>query len=57
MSMFLLSSCGGGAKQPVQEAAATDSVKPFKVGNGVNVSHWLSQSDDRGEARANKNLF
>ena len=54
MSMFLLSSCGGGAKQPVQEATATDSVKSFKVGNGVNVSHWLSQSDDRGEARANK---
>ena len=26
----------------------------FKLGTGVNVSHWLSQSDRRGEERANQ---
>lgn len=28
--------------------------EPFEVKRGVNISHWLSQSDDRGDVRANK---
>jgi endoglucanase len=27
--------------------------KDFKINNGVNISHWLSQSNKRGEERAN----
>lgn len=27
------------------------SKEPFTIGKGVNISHWLSQSDARGEAR------
>lgn len=40
---LVMSSCGGGA---------TTTCDNFKLGNGVNVSHWLSQSEARGEARA-----
>lgn len=29
------------------------SKEPFTIGKGVNISHWLSQSDARGEARRN----
>ena len=28
--------------------------EPFEVKRGVNISHWLSQSSDRGDVRANK---
>ena len=28
-----------------------DGVNDFKIGRGTNVSHWLSQSEERGEAR------
>ena len=27
------------------------SKEPFTIGKGVNISHWLSQNDARGEAR------
>ena len=30
----------------------TDGVNNFKIQRGTNVSHWLSQSEERGEARA-----
>lgn len=52
---FLLASCGGGASNQAEKkegcCQVKDSVK-FKLGTGVNVSHWLSQSDRRGEERA-----
>ena len=45
-TMFLgMNSCGN--KQTKEENAATE----FKLGTGVNVSHWLSQSDLRGIER------
>ena len=28
--------------------------KPFELHRGINISHWLSQSGDRGEKRATK---
>ena len=28
--------------------------KEFEVKRGVNISHWLSQSEDRGKVRAKK---
>ena len=30
---------------------ATDGVNNFRIKRGTNLSHWLSQSDERGEAR------
>ena len=51
MAFLLLSSCGGNVKTAGQTSDA-DTLKPFKLGVGVNVSHWLSQSEQRGEARA-----
>ena len=30
----------------------SSEAKDFKINNGVNISHWLSQSDKRGEERA-----
>ena len=29
----------------------TDEVNNFRIQRGTNVSHWLSQSEERGEAR------
>ncbi len=53
---LLLASCGGGASsnQAEQKSDSTqvEQSGKFKLGNGVNVSHWLSQSDRRGEERA-----
>ena len=57
---LLTASCGGGSttSQPANNAAADTTAKTacanFKLGTGVNVSHWLSQSDNRGEERANQ---
>jgi endoglucanase len=57
---LLTASCGGGSttSQPANDAAADTTAKTacanFKLGTGVNVSHWLSQSDNRGEERANQ---
>ena len=35
------------------EAQSTDTVGQFVIRTGVNVSHWLSQSEKRGEERRN----
>ncbi len=43
---LMMSSCGGSNEETPKEG--------FFLGTGVNVSHWLSQSDSRGEARANQ---
>lgn len=34
-------------------AVSCTSKEPFTIGKGVNISHWLSQSDARGDARRN----
>ncbi|MCQ2607603.1 MAG: glycoside hydrolase family 5 protein [Bacteroidales bacterium] len=43
---FMMSSCGGSCDESAKDG--------FFLGTGVNVSHWLSQSESRGEARANQ---
>lgn len=51
-----LLSCNKPAEQKVQEPSEEPKCQyaTLKLRNGVNVSHWLSQSGDRGEVRANK---
>ena len=44
----LLVSCGNNKTTQKEQAEC----QGFKLGTGVNVSHWLSQSDRRGEERA-----
>ena len=34
-------------------AVSCTSKEPFTIGKGVNISHWLSQSDARGDVRRN----
>lgn len=46
-SAMLMSSCGNAPKQENQEQKVND----FKIKRGTNVSHWLSQSTERGEER------
>ena len=38
----------------VAMCAVRGEAKEFEVKRGVNISHWLSQSDDRGEVRVKK---
>lgn len=51
---FLMASCGGASNQTQTEKKndCCQMTEKFKLGTGVNVSHWLSQSDRRGEERA-----
>lgn len=48
-SAFLVGSCNSG-KETTSDADTT--INDFKIQRGTNLSHWLSQSDERGEARA-----
>jgi len=48
----LLASCGGSAKQAETKTEAPVE-NGFKIKRGTNVSHWLSQSQERGEERRN----
>ena len=43
VAAFLLISCGGENKE--------NNVNNFRIKRGTNISHWLSQSEQRGEAR------
>lgn len=51
-----LSSCGGSSTQQTTEPNQVQEAtyKTLKLQNGVNVSHWLSQSERRGAERANQ---
>ncbi|MBO4805283.1 MAG: cellulase family glycosylhydrolase [Paludibacteraceae bacterium] len=54
LASLVLTSCGGGAA-PTENHPECGNQAPstaFELGNGVNVSHWLSQSPIRGEERA-----
>ena len=43
MMMLALTAC--------TKKSETNEVNNFKIQRGTNVSHWLSQSEERGEAR------
>ncbi|MBR5374244.1 MAG: cellulase family glycosylhydrolase [Paludibacteraceae bacterium] len=51
-----LLSCNKPAEQKAQEPSEEPKCQyaTLNLHNGVNISHWLSQSGDRGEVRANK---
>ena len=54
--MLALTSCNKPADQKAQNTNE-ETKSPYatlSLHNGVNISHWLSQSGDRGEVRANK---
>ncbi|MCQ2218802.1 MAG: glycoside hydrolase family 5 protein [Paludibacteraceae bacterium] len=59
MASLMLASCGGGNNTNASQENHSECENKccqsalFELGNGVNVSHWLSQSDKRGEERAN----
>ena len=44
MTMLALTAC-------TSKSETNNGVNDFKIGRGTNVSHWLSQSEERGEAR------
>ena len=44
MTMLAMTAC-------TSKKETTDGVNNFKIERGTNVSHWLSQSEERGEAR------
>ncbi len=51
--MFLgMNSCGN-KQAKVDDEAQPSETTGFKLGTGVNVSHWLSQSESRGTEREN----
>ncbi len=44
-------SCSGNKAQTTDAAAEQSAENNFKIRRGTNLSHWLSQSEERGEAR------
>ena len=49
-AMCVAVSCTGSKPQPT-EPEAEQTTNNFKIKRGTNLSHWLSQSEERGEAR------
>lgn len=49
---MMMASCGGNSARQDQQAGAPVE-NGFKIKRGTNVSHWLSQSNERGEERRN----
>ena len=43
MTMLVMTACSTKSE--------TDGVNDFRIHRGTNLSHWLSQSEERGEAR------
>jgi endoglucanase len=48
-AMFLTTSCQNKSQEQAQDQAG--QVNNFRIKRGTNISHWLSQSEQRGEAR------
>ena len=48
-AMFATTSCQNKSQNQNQDQAGT--VNNFRIKRGTNISHWLSQSEQRGEAR------
>ena len=48
-ALFLTTSCQNKSQNQTQNE--TGQVNNFRIKRGTNVSHWLSQSEQRGEAR------
>ena len=48
-AMFVTTSCQN--KNQDQNQDQTGQVNNFRIKRGTNISHWLSQSEQRGEAR------
>jgi endoglucanase len=49
MALFVTASCQNKSQNETQDKAG--QVNNFRIKRGTNVSHWLSQSEQRGEAR------
>jgi endoglucanase len=49
MALFVTASCQNKSKSESENQAG--QVNNFRIKRGTNVSHWLSQSEQRGEAR------
>ena len=49
MALFATTSCQNKSQNQTQNEAG--QVNNFRIKRGTNVSHWLSQSEQRGEAR------
>lgn len=54
LSFILMAFCGVSLLGASSYSSQKDETIEFKLGTGVNVSHWLSQSESRGEERANQ---
>ena len=48
-AMCVTTSCGNKAQK--QDETQAGQVNNFRIKRGTNISHWLSQSEQRGEAR------
>ena len=48
-AMFATTSCQNKSQNQIQDQTGT--VNNFRIKRGTNISHWLSQSEQRGEAR------
>ncbi|MDF9796070.1 endoglucanase [Catalinimonas alkaloidigena] len=57
LSIFLWFSftlaCTPPSEKPNEDAQAENNYEDFQISSGTNISHWLSQSQRRGEAREN----
>ena len=50
-ALFVTTSCGNKSQKQAQEETQAGQVNNFRIKRGTNISHWLSQSEQRGEAR------
>ena len=50
-ALFLTTSCKNKSQNKAQEETNSGQVNNFRIKRGTNISHWLSQSEQRGEAR------
>ena len=50
-ALFVTTSCRNKSQKQAQEESQAGQVNNFRIKRGTNISHWLSQSEQRGEAR------